>query len=268
MKSFYTVKFLPENKEIRVVEGTSLLFAAIKAGITINTPCGGKGICGKCRALVTPAPLPTPQEKKILSEEEIGKGWRLSCQHQVNANLNVEIPSSSRYFRQAILTKIQGGKISLSPPVKRVSFPIPSLSLGERSIGEKVLPPQLAIDLYSLRHLAQSFKKGRAFASVINAHQVLEVNQESRLFGIAFDIGTTTVVGYLVNLETGEMLDVHAITNPQVIYGDDVISRIEYASREDGLKNLSQAILAGVNTIIKELCKKNHLSPEEKKFLR
>ncbi|NOZ63674.1 MAG: 2Fe-2S iron-sulfur cluster binding domain-containing protein, partial [Caldiserica bacterium] len=71
MKSFYTVKFLPENKEIRVVEGSSLLFAAIKAGITINTPCGGKGICGKCRVVVSPAPAPTPQEDKILSKEEI-----------------------------------------------------------------------------------------------------------------------------------------------------------------------------------------------------
>ena len=263
MKSFYTIKFLPENKEIQVLEGASLLFAAIKAGITINTPCGGKGICGKCRVVILPAPPPTPQEKRILSEKEIEKGWRLSCQHQVTCNLKVEIPSSSRYFRQVILTKMHGGKVSLSPPVKRVSFPMPSLSLGERSIGEKVLPPHLHLDLYSLRHLAQSFKKGRAFSSVVNAHQVLEVKQEGNLLGIAFDIGTTTVVGYLVNLESGEMIDVHAITNPQVIYGDDVISRIEYAAREDGLKDLSQAILGGINTIIKELCKKNQLSPEE-----
>jgi len=115
MKPLYSVKFFPGNKKIQIVEGTSLIFAALKAGITINTPCGGKGTCGKCRVIISPPPSPTPQEKKIFTREELKKGWRLSCQHSVHSNLNVEIPLSSRYFPQVILTEIQKGKISLTP---------------------------------------------------------------------------------------------------------------------------------------------------------
>jgi len=263
MKPLYSVKFFPGNKKIQIVEGTSLIFAALKAGITINTPCGGKGTCGKCRVIISPPPSPTPQEKKIFTREELKKGWRLSCQHSVHSNLNVEIPLSSRYFPQVILTEIQKGKISLSPSVKRLSLSFPSFSLGEKSIKEKILPSHLHLDLYSLRNLAQSFRKGTPFSSVVNSQEVLEVNQKGKLLGIAFDIGTTTVVGYLVNLETGEILDTHATTNPQIIYGDDVISRIEYALQKEGLKNLREVILEGVNGIIRELLKRNHLSSQE-----
>ncbi len=262
------IKILPEEKEIFISVGSSLIEASLEAGIPINTPCGGKGTCGKCKVRITPPPPPTPQEKKILSSSQIKKGWRLACQHQVTETVTVEIPPSSRFYQQVILTRLKEGRFHLSPPLKKITLDIPSPSLkDQRDLLTRLKessPLDLKIDLSTLRTLPSSLPRPGKVRVLVNEKEILTIGEvPSPLMGIAIDLGTTTIVGYLVNMETGEVKDVHSLTNPQITYGDDVISRIQYAiTQKNGLEELQKVVLNALNQLIEELCLRNNIPKE------
>ena len=274
------ITFLPDEKNIEVNKGTSILEALEKAGISIDTPCGGKGICGKCKILVTKGINPiTPIEEKFLSEEEIRKGFRLACQTKVFEDSIIKIPLEIRLDFNKLFTLKSKGDIhhikksfSLKSNLKKVFLDLEKPSLDNQSSDWQRIKDKLSLmkieNISNLKVPIEILKKitnlirradFRVTVTILN-NEIIDIesgNTTKSSYGIAFDIGTTTVVGYLVDLRTGEELSVFAKTNPQVIHGDDIISRIEFAQKQkDGLEKLQREIVNTLNEIIRETTQK------------
>ena len=212
-QSVYTITFEPTGRSIAVASGVTLLEAATQAGLPIDAPCGGAGVCGKCRVrFVHNAPVPTETQKQTLREEELEAGWRLACQTVVTDDATVSIPDTSLFSDQLqILTQ--------------------SESIIEQSAGDvQNGGPPASIPLRPGRNVA-----------------------------IAFDVGTTTLVGEMIDLPTGQALAVAASINPQVNFGDDVISRI--ARSGEGLGDeLRDSVRDAIRALIDELCEETNVA--------
>jgi len=259
------VTFEPEGRTVHVLEGSTLLEAAARAGIVLDTPCGGQGTCGKCRVEVTRnAPPPTEAERRLLTDEALARGTRLACQTRVNREMTVHVPVTARLFEQKILTDGKGREVKLSPSVTKIAVTLDPPSLADQRsdadrllevIGEP-LEPTLAALAEMPRVIRENDFRVTAVAAEGRLIAVEPGDTTGRNLGIAFDIGTTTVVGFLMDLCTARELAVAARTNPQVAYGDDVVSRITYAgAHETGLKELQSAIVGCLNDIVAECCR-------------
>ena len=270
------ITFLPDKKNIEVNKGTTILETLERAGISIDTPCGGKGICGKCKIIVTKGiNTITSIEEKLLSEEEIRKGFRLACQTKVFEDSIIKIPLEIKLnFKEFLSSKLKGDirKIKKYYPInsglKKIFLNLKKPSLGDQrpdwerikgglSLVEVENISNLKISIEILKKIPDLVRKSNFKVTVtLYNNEVIDIengNTTKSGYGIAFDIGTTTVVGYLVDLKTGKDLSALAKTNPQVIHGDDVISRIEFVQkRKDGLKKLQEEIVNTLNEIVRE----------------
>ena len=271
------IDFLPDKKNIKVTEGTTILEALESAGINIDTPCGGKGTCGKCKIWVIKGMNTiTPVEEKFLSEEEIKKGFRLACQTKIFKDTIIEIPSKIRLdFKKVFSSNLKGdihrnkNNFSLESNLKKIFLDLEKPSLDDqRPDWERIKDELSSKKVENISHLKTSveiLKKIPALMREANFKiTVILYNNEmidiekgettQNSYGIAFDIGTTTVAGYLVDLRTGKELSAVAKTNPQIIYGEDVISRIEFTQkRKENLEILQREIVNILNEIIKEI---------------
>jgi uncharacterized 2Fe-2S/4Fe-4S cluster protein (DUF4445 family) len=264
------VTFQPEGLSVHVLKGTSILEAAGDAGIVVDTPCGGKGTCGKCRIRVVKGTIePSPGASAVLSDEEIANGLRLACQSKVLSDIVVEIPYSSRFFEQKILSE-EEGEAAFEPCIEKKCVQVPEPDLDDirsdqdRALGALGAP---SIPLQAARTLPRMLREnGRRITAVLDCGEIVTIepgDTSGALLGAAFDVGTTTVVGGLTDLKTGRRLQAASRTNPQVSYGDDVISRIEHASTEEGLRELRGAIVECLNDILGELAEKHGVSPSD-----
>jgi len=260
------VVFEPDGTRIFVHSGTTILAAATAAGITLNTPCGGNGTCGNCRVKITSGQTHSSDtECEILSGRDIAQGVRLACQARVESDLLVTIPQKTRAFEQKILVEGVATAVELSPHVRRVKLALSPPSIeDQRSDADRVLDAVAEArgqighcDITHLRRLPQMLRDcDFKISAIIAGDRVLGIERPDGpgVFGAAFDIGTTTVVGVLVDLESGQEAAVASRTNPQVAQGDDVVSRISYVSqgitqREES----SRLIIDCVNDILSEL---------------
>ena len=274
------ITFLPDKKNIEVNKGTTTLEALERAGINIDTPCGGKGICGKCKILInTGITTATPIEEELLSEEEIKKGFRLACQAKLFKDTIIEVPSEIRLdFKRVFSSNLKGdihhtkNNFSLESNLKKVSLDLEKPSLDDqRSDWERIKDglslkkieniSNLKISLPILKKIPLLIRKADFKITVtICNDEIMDLesdNTAKKSYGMAFDIGTTTVVGYLIDLGSGEELSAVAKTNPQIIHGDDVISRIGFAQQpKGGLEKLQKEIVITLNEIIRETTQK------------
>ncbi len=259
------------KKEIEIYSNKNNLLDALNdAGIKIEAICGSKGKCGKCKVIInTPKSVNeiTAEEKKVLSEDEIKKGVRLSCLVSVNDDISVEIPESSLQKEQRILCEGVSNKIKFDPCLKIKKIKIPKSTLGSEwsivdLIKNELKEENLSIDYLALKNLSNKL----TFEHYI---KIIEYNKEligisdirQKIYGIAVDMGTTTVVTYLIDMETGKLIDIESILNPQIRYGEDVISRITY-SMNNGVDIVHNAIVDGINLMIAILCERNNISYE------
>ncbi len=195
------VTFQPEGREVYVLPGTLVIEAAAQAGLVLDSPCGGKGICGKCLVEVREGKIePTAAEKKIIPGEDLKKGSRLACQAKIFTPGLIYIPLSSRFSAQRILTA----------------------GWEERRV--KLVP-------------AEEEVRGN--------------------YGLAFDLGTTTLVGTILHTVSGRDLAISSRMNPQAVYGDDIISRIDFVRNSPGgLEELHRQVVGAINEMIAELAEK------------
>lgn len=259
---------------VAVEKGTNLLEAAARAGVAVEGNCGGKGTCGKCKVrLQKRLAEPTETEKKLLSPEELENGWVLACQRRAGEDLVVEVPEQSDAFRRKIsLTEDERGfraepainklELQLEPPTVRDQTPDLERLLG-RLPGERI-----HVTHRLLTGLPKSLRSGRyAITAVLAEEKLIAVepgHTAGRLFGVAFDIGTTTIMGSLHDLNSGKTLAVEAVTNPQNVYGADVISRIAYAAEgTGGLAKLQAKVVEALNRIIDSLAREAGVDPQE-----
>lgn len=280
MKKGLKVVFQPEGRTTYVLPGTSIIEAAGEAGIVIGTPCGGKGTCGKCRVEISRnAPAPTSLDKKHFNKDELARGARLACQTQINSEIVINVPSASRFYEQKILEAGEWRDVEHEPMVKPVHIQLPHPTIeDQRSDCDRLLDGLAengicvegcpAITLPVIRRLPAAVReKGYDLTAILADSEIIDVlpgHVTGHCYGVAFDIGTTTVVGMLVCLDEKRPIQVAARTNPQVRFGDDVVSRIEHAQNTDnGLRELQESIVGCLNTIITELCKKADINREK-----
>ena len=243
----YEVFFSRQGRRILVEAGTTVLEAERQAGLTPDAPCGGQGTCGKC--LVT-----------LVTEQ--GREEAKACQIRVQSNLTVETGNRDR--NHAILTEGFHRPVALDPVIRSGFVKFRKLKLGEalsqwericqaleEAFGEdmKFLQPDLSL----CSQLYEMLRAGDTWFVVLGEDRILSMTRERiPVYGAAVDIGTTSVVGYLLDLSTGNVLATESRINPQSQYGADVIMRSDYAI-ENGVERLSSCIRACLNEILKTL---------------
>jgi len=256
-----------------VLAGSALLEAASRAEIVLESPCGGNGTCGKCRVIVArEAPEPASAEKDAFTAEELAAGWRLACQCAVNRPLTVVIPDVSRFYEQKILMEGVHRDVELEPNIRKTFAKLPPPTVADQRADLDRLSDALHSDgrrlrpnLDLARRIPDKLRRNNFEVTLVTeAGELIAVesgDSTDRNFGVAIDMGTTTVVGMLVDLNTGKQLAIAARGNPQTVYGDDVIARIQRCLEDETATSaLHQQAVGCVNEIIKELCKQAGVS--------
>lgn len=274
------VIFQPSGRRGYVAKGKTLKEASVVLGVDIEGICGEKAICGKCKIRVeegvfekygiqssrdhlSPAGV---TERKFISLQQERAGYRLACQAHVLDDIVVFVPEESRMGKQVVRKAAREIDITLKPAVRKYSVEMPKATLKdtlgdwerlhnelEKSQGLK----NLTIDYQALTSLQQVVREGdwKVTVSVWHDREVIKVEpgEAKRAYGLAVDVGTTTVAGYLCDLTTGKLVATASMMNPQVVYGEDVMSRISYTmTHEEGLEQMNKAILDGLNGIVEE----------------
>ncbi len=268
------VTFLPEGIEVSALPGLTLLELARRANIGITALCGGRGTCGKCQVQVWPAPEPTPVEKKNISAQRLREGFRLACQTRVNLqDLRVMVPSEFRFFNLKTMVSgiIRDVQLRTSLHKYYLELPPPTIE-DQRPDWERLksalsslsgLPKEeITTNIYLLRNLPEKLRKSNfRITAVLEGKRLISVepgDTSRSCFGVACDLGTTTIVGALIDIRKAKELGVASRLNPQSAYGADVITRINYTIGEKaGGKILQQEAVSTINEIIAELCEKS-----------
>ena len=283
----HTITFLPSNRKVVVAAGTNLIKAAREAGLHINASCGGAGVCGKCRVIVEQGDVGGGRSEK-LSPDDYALGYRQACIAVVTADLTVRIPQESGISGGALATAVPERHRArmhvfevdrlkqegiFEPPVEKLCLELtpPSAVDNRADVGRMI---QGLADQYDLHRLVTGFPVLRKIRRVMRENNFLitvtvgrPVNEKfrtqivnvqsgcwaSRNFGLAIDIGTTTVYGQLLDVNSGKVLTEEGDYNAQISYGEDVISRIMYAERPEGLARMSDLVTGTINGVIKRL---------------
>jgi len=268
MTLLYKIIFEPSGKKIKVKEGMTLLDATNEARVGIEAICGGKGTCGKCKIYLKNGSLSdiTSNERKKLSEEELANGARLACQAVIMDHCMINVPEESIIGKQKILVDGVDSSVVLNPIVKAFSIRFSPPNLEDNRSDWSRLADELEtvsgfkdidVDLETLRILPNILRDHNYAISVtLFKNRVVDISgfDEKKVYGVAVDIGTTTMVAYLVDLTDGKVVGIGSMMNPQIPYGDDVMTRISYSFKHENLKKLSDVVVCGVNQIISKAC--------------
>jgi len=290
--STYTVIFQPSGRRGRVSPDQSLLEVARDLGVELESACGGNGKCGKCRVRIESAvddravgeivSPPTDAEEQLLGPTALADGLRLACQTHARGDLRVFVPVESRRADQVVRKAAGDRTVPLDPAVKcyRVALKPPTLhdplADAERlqaALAEQHGVTDLTFDLEALRALpgvareAQwelfviTWQGGIAGGCIVDIRPAAD---PGHVLGLAVDVGTTTVAAYLVDLITGEVLATESAMNPQVAFGDDVISRLYHAlHNDDGSRELQETLIAEVNNLARRAVESRGAAPED-----
>lgn len=258
------VIFQPYGKTVRVPVGTTVREAASLAGIPLEYPCGGQGTCGKCRVKVAGTNgQPGPAETSLFSKEELSAGFRLACQTRLGKDASIEIPESGlpQGKNQILAGRSASASAAADPPVRAafVDMPVPTLA-DDRPDAERLLDaahaesiePALLYELPSL--LRDSNFHGTAVVASGRLLDFVGGTEEAPCMAAAFDIGTTTLVGELLDVRSGAIRGFASRMNPQAVFGDDVLSRITHASHgPEALREVHDTVLTAMNEMLAEM---------------
>jgi uncharacterized 2Fe-2S/4Fe-4S cluster protein (DUF4445 family) len=292
----YRVTFLPAHKSVEIAEGATIAQAAQRAEIHINNLCGGEGVCGECKVRILKGAVKTGAgPSAFFSKEEMEKGFVLSCQSKIIEDLEVDIPPESWLEGEQIMTReaaadVQGGVslermpetplYPLKPLVRKIYLELPHPTLQDnitdmervsRELRKKIGWHSFEISLPCLQHLSDTLRDSdwKITVTVVKdrgryrIQKIDPLDTSGRNFGLAVDVGTTTVVAQLVDLRTGSVLGVEGTHNLQAQWGADVISRMVFACTKDGLHPLHDAVVKNIHTLIASLTKKSTVPAEE-----
>ncbi|WP_407313549.1 ASKHA domain-containing protein [Desulfosporosinus sp. SB140] len=260
----FTVTFQPGTIRLRVAAGTSIMRAMNLAGLGTDFPCGGMGKCGKCRVRVMEGVSDsTENDRAHLSMQDFKEGIRLACATKIHEDMIVEI-LNPKPLQHNILINSADRIFDIKTHLRKLFAEIsqPSLSM-HKSDWQRLEETLAALDcninnlqapLSILRQLPETIRQGRnQLTAVLLGSKVLGIEQgdtSATMLGMAFDIGTTTIVGYLLDLISGQEIEVVSTINPQAQYGGDVISRITFAGKDKGLDTLHKAVTGAINKLI------------------
>jgi uncharacterized 2Fe-2S/4Fe-4S cluster protein (DUF4445 family) len=262
----YEINFQPLGKRVTASEGETVLDAARKAGIEITAACGGEGSCGQCQVILLEgaAEPASSDEEFLISERERQMGYRLACCLDIRDNLKIHLPKESLLTGQRLQVESNLREIEPDPLIRAYSVKLPHPGLDDiRSdlsrLKDSLYTQHQIEHLYArepvIRELPQLVRDSNwKVSTFIRNKEIIAVLPDgSRPLGLAVDLGTTKIAAYLVDLETGETLSAKGVTNPQIGYGEDLISRLNYAIRsEDGGQLLAHQVQETINDLAGE----------------
>jgi uncharacterized 2Fe-2S/4Fe-4S cluster protein (DUF4445 family) len=259
----FEVDFEPVGRRVQCNNGDTILDAAQHTGVVLNATCGGEGICGRCIVRVMDGQVSPPN---LTEEVELGgqaaDGWRLACQAEVQGDVRIHIPPDSLATAQRTQTEGQSLPIELNPAVRSVTVSLSPPSLTDlRSDADRLRDaldiPDLVFPASILRRLSNDLRAYEFNVSVfLRSSFVVAVRPANTpALGLAVDLGTTKLAGYLVDLASGETLATAGAMNPQIAFGEDVMARIGHViSKSEGGEQLRSAIVDALSNLARDLC--------------
>lgn len=289
----YKIVFEPSGMVAEISEGESILKAAQRVGVEIEAYCGGSKVCGKCKIKVVEGNFEghhifssleniseiTEEERKLLSEKELSSHYRLACAVTVKGDVVIEVPEESRGAKQVILEAGCEKEVVVNPAVKAYHLTLTKPSLEDArddltrvkdTLKERYpyINKEISADFKVLKELSEVLRQGKWEVTVylLYDQKIIKVvpGQVNEIYGVAIDIGTTTVAAYLCELKTGKLVQTASMMNPQVRYGDDVLARVSYCNtNENGLEQLQGALVEGLNELIEKMCQQQGIRSED-----
>jgi uncharacterized 2Fe-2S/4Fe-4S cluster protein (DUF4445 family) len=282
MNDDHLVRFAPSGKRGRFLAGTNILAAARILGVDLDSVCGGRGICGRCQIAVAPGDQGvSPQgETELRYAEKRGAlktGRRLGCQSRVCGDLVVDVPEDSQVHRQVIRKAASERPVTVDPVVTLHTVQVAEADMHDpASDGQRLLAAltmqwglsELTIGLPVLAILQKVLRRNNFLVTAAVRHSreivALYPGVQTSVAGIAVDLGSTTIAAHLCDLTTGAVLASSGIMNPQIRFGEDLMSRVSYAMlNENGAAELTAAVRAGVDGLIETVALQAGIARED-----
>jgi len=285
------VVFTPSGRRGRFPVGTPVLQAARSLGVDIDSVCGGRGICGRCQVLVSEGEFPkhgltsklenlsgwTDVEKDYCATQPMAEGRRLSCSAKVLGDLVVDVPSSSQVHKQVVRKEAEAHDVHLDPLIRlhyvEVQQPDMHDPSGDLRRLEDALEfewrlTDLACDVIVLQQLQKALRAGdwKVTVAVHAGNQIVAVwpGFKEHVYGLAVDIGSTTIAAHLCKLATGEVVASAGLMNPQIRFGEDLMSRVSYVMMNPGGdKEMTAAVREALNTLAHEVAAQAGITPQD-----
>jgi uncharacterized 2Fe-2S/4Fe-4S cluster protein (DUF4445 family) len=280
----YELVFEPFGKRVTVKSNALIMDAARELMIDVSTICGERGTCGKCKVRIDSGieslgPL-KPAELRHLLKDQIDMGYRLACVCRVRGPMTIWVPDFSRQGRQRLQTEGLDVPVALSPSVRKYFLKMPRASLEDsRGDDDRLLDAlekqhsiqtgSLEFDFGLLKNLATILRDAywQVTVTIWNGTRIIAIepgDTTARNFGFAMDIGSTKLAGFLMDLNTGNVLARAARMNPQIPYGDEIMSRLTYAMNgPEQSMELQHILFKSINEILEECCKNANVQPHE-----
>jgi len=285
------VVFTPSGKRGRFPVGTPLLQAARTLGVDVDSVCGGRALCGRCQVLVMEGDFPkhgvsshmthvsalSEAEASFARRRPLPEGNRLSCQARIEGNLVVDVPPSSQVHRQVVRKAAEARPITLDPvvhlhyvEVREPDMHEPSGDLERlmRALESEWQLRGLRCDLGVLKNLQATLRKGewKVTVAVHAGEQIIGIwpGFHDRIYGLAVDVGSTTIAAHLCNLETGEVVASSGAMNPQIRFGEDLMSRVSYAMMHPGgAAQMTEAVRGALNGLTAEVAREAKIATSD-----
>jgi uncharacterized 2Fe-2S/4Fe-4S cluster protein (DUF4445 family) len=271
------VVFTPSGKRGRFPRGTQLLQAARTLGVDVDSVCGGRALCGRCQVLVMEGDFPkhgvsshadhlsplSAVEQSYGQRRPLPPGHRLSCSTQIQGDLVIDVPATSQVHRQVVRKAADAHPITLNPLVHLhyvevrepdMHDPAGDLQRLLEALNKEWKFQPLRADLNVLQKLQAALRKGqwRVTVAVHAGTQLIGIwpGFHDRVYGLAVDVGSTTIAAHLCNLESGQVVASSGAMNPQIRFGEDLMSRVSYVMmHEGGAKQMTDAVRGALNTL-------------------
>ena len=287
----HQVIFMPSGRRGQIEAGTTVLEASRQLGVQVESICGGRMTCQKCRVCVEEGNFPkhgiisdsrnlsaTSNVEASFLQKLKSPDMRLSCQATIEGDILLFVPEESRGQKQVIRKSATNRVIDVNPAIRKVYVEVDKAELGEHrgdwgrlqeALADQWQLPNLIIDLRVLQKLQAALRDGGWAVTVTlwQEREVIDVEPgfEDGIYGLAVDIGSTTIAGYLCDLRTGEIVATESMMNPQVTYGEDLMSRISYAMMhpQTGLEKMHKAIIDALNRLAASAAREANIQPRQ-----
>ena len=272
----FRIKFDPDSVEIQSQPGETLLDYAKTHGVKIASACGGRGICKSCVIHVVDGEIPGPSkgDQQFFSAAKLAKGWRRACQISPTADCRIHIPARAR--AESARTQVDGADFWVRPePVVRgieltldkpvLENPVADCDRIMTAINGIQADTCRTMDIEAMRITPAMLRQhNHCVQAVLHSEEIIAVQApNTRLVGLAVDLGTTNIGVFLIDLHTGTTIASGGLENPQVSFGSNVISRIEAVIQSPARADeMQRVVVDAINEYVQKLCEAHHLSPE------
>ncbi|WP_370401443.1 ASKHA domain-containing protein [Sulfitobacter sp. JB4-11] len=290
------VIFTPSGKRGHFAKGTPILTAARQLGVDLDSVCGGRGICSKCQ--ITPSYGEFPKHKVTVRDDALSewnaveqryddkrglpKGRRLGCQATVQGNVVIDVPPESQVHKQVVRKRVEARDIILNPSTKLFYVEVAEPDMHDPSgdlerlrdaLRDQWQLENVAADLHILQVMQPILRKGAWKVTVAvhlgdneNAPRIMHIwpgYHDGTVYGVAVDLGSTTIAAHLCDLASGEVVASSGVMNPQIRFGEDLMSRVSYAMMNaTGADEMTRAVRDGMNGLFAQIAAEAELDPK------